>query len=138
MARRDIIHAPVKNALIKDEWQITAAPYRIIYKDATLEADMRADKLLIATRENLSIIIEVKSFLQRSFIHEFLAACGQYQAYVFLLREKQQTEQVYMAVSHEVYRREFRKEMVQLLVKRFALHLLVVDIEQEVIWKWLE
>lgn len=138
MARRDIIHDAVKNALIKDEWEITADPYRIIYKDATLEADMKADKLLVASRENLSIIIEVKSFLRRSFIHEFLAACGQYQAYRFLLQEKGQTEQVYMAVSHEVYQREFRKDVVQLLMKRFALHLLVVDIEQEVIWKWIK
>jgi hypothetical protein len=31
---------------------------------------MKADKLIIATRENRSIIIEVKSFLQSSFIHE--------------------------------------------------------------------
>ncbi len=80
MARRDVIHDAVKNALLKDGWQITADPYRIIYKDATLEADMRADKLIAATRENHSIIVEVKSFLQPSFIHEFLAACGQYQA----------------------------------------------------------
>ena len=55
MARRDVIHDAVKNALIKDGWQITADPYRIIYKDATLEADMRTDKLIVATRENRSI-----------------------------------------------------------------------------------
>jgi len=138
MARRDFIHEAVKNALIKDEWHITADPYRIVYKDATLEADMKADKLLVASRENLSIIVEVKSFLQRSFIHEFLAACGQYQAYRFLLQDKGETEEVYMAVSHEVYQREFRKDMVKLLAKRFSLRLLVVDIEQEVIWKWIK
>jgi hypothetical protein len=138
MARRDVIHNAVKKALINDGWQITADPYRIVYKDATLEADMKADKLIVATRENQSIIIEVKSFLQPSFIHDFLAACGQYQAYVFLLQEKQQPETVYMAVSEEVYRNEFRSEAVQLLVKRFALRLLVVDIEQGVIWQWID
>jgi len=137
MARRDVIHDAVKNALLKDGWQITADPYRIIYKDATLEADMRADKLIAATRENHSIIVEVKSFLQPSFIHEFLAGCGQYQAYVFLLQEKQQSEVVYMAVSDEVYRNEFRSEAVQTLVKRFELQLLVVDVEQEEIWQWI-
>jgi hypothetical protein len=138
MARRDVIHDAVKNALIKDGWQITADPYRIIYKDATLEADMRADKLIVATRENRSIVIEVKSFLRPSFIHEFLSACGQYQAYVFLLQEKQQPETVYMAVSDEIYRHEFQSEAVQVLIKRFALRLLVVDIEQEEIWQWIE
>ena len=138
MARRDVIHDAVKNALIKDGWQITADPYRIIFKDATLEADMRADKLFVATRENRSIVIEVKSFLRPSFIHEFLSACGQYQAYVFLLQEKQQSETVYMAVSDEIYRHEFQSEAVQVLAKRFALRLLVVDIEHEEIWQWIE
>lgn len=138
MARRDVIHVPVRTALINDGWHIVADPYRIVYKDATLEADMKADKLLVATREQQSIIVEVKSFLQQSFIHEFLAACGQYQAYRFLLEEKGQTETIYMAISDEVYRREFHGEAVQVLVKRFAIRLLVVDIEKKVIVQWIE
>ncbi|MCE7989801.1 MAG: hypothetical protein DYG89_52310 [Caldilinea sp. CFX5] len=102
MARRDAIHEAVKNALKNDNWHITADPYRIVYKDTTLEADMKADKLIIATRENRSIIIEVKSFLQSSFIHEFIAACGQYQAYAFLLAKKGQTETIYVDIENEV------------------------------------
>lgn len=138
MARRDVIHDTVKAAMIKDGWQITADPYRIVFRDATLEADMKADKLIAATRQNRSIIIEVKSFLQRSFIHEFLAACGQYQAYTFLLEEKGQTETVYMAISEVVYRSEFRSDAVQVLMRRFALRLLVVDTEGEEIVQWIE
>ena len=49
----------------------------------------------------------------------------------FLLEEKGQTETVYMAVSHQVYRRGFHGEAVQVLVKRFEIRLLVVDIEKE-------
>lgn len=138
MARRDAIHKAVKNALKNDDWHITADPYRIVYKDTTLEADMKADKLIVATRENRSIILEVKSFLQSSFIHEFIAACGQYQAYAFLLAEKGQIETIYMAVSQEVYGREFRSEAVQVLVERFGIRLLVVDIDNEVIVQWIE
>ena len=138
MARRDVIHNAVRNALKNDDWHITADPYRIVYKDTTLEADIKADKLIVATRENRSIIIEVKSFLQSSFIHEFLSACGQYQAYGFLLEEKGQTETMYMAVSQDVYRREFRSEAVKVLVARFGIRLLVVDIENEVIVQWIE
>jgi len=138
MPRRDAIHAQVRAALINDGWQIVADPYRIVYKDATLEADMKADKLLVATRDKQSIIIEVKSFLQPSFIHEFLAACGQYQAYKYLLEEKGQTETIYMAISHEVYKRQFGSEAVQKLVERFDIRLLVVDIEKEEITQWVE
>ena len=65
MARRDVIHDAVKNALVKDGWEITADPYRIIYKDATLEADMRADKLFVATRERGDLAMDrVNSYRQ--------------------------------------------------------------------------
>lgn len=138
MPRRDAIHGQIRAALINDGWQIVADPYRIVYKDTTLEADMKADKLLAATRDKRSIIIEVKSFLKPSFIHEFLAACGQYQAYKFLLEEKGQTETIYMAISHEVYSRQFDSEAVQKLVERFGIRLLVVDIEKKVIVEWVE
>ena len=43
MARRDAIHDAVRSALTNDGWQIVADPYRIVYKDATLEADIKAD-----------------------------------------------------------------------------------------------
>jgi len=67
-----------------------------------------------------------------------LSACDQYQAYGFLLEEKGQTETMYMAVSQDVYRREFRSEAVKVLVARFGIRLLVVDIENEVIVQWIE
>lgn len=54
------------------------------------------------------------------------------------LQEEGQTETVYRAVSTEVYHREFRSEAVQVLVERFALRLLVVDVEQKVIVQWIE
>jgi hypothetical protein len=34
MARRDVIHEPVKEALTKAGWRVTE-PYRIVYKDMT-------------------------------------------------------------------------------------------------------
>lgn len=115
-----------------------ADPYQIAYKGTVLEADMKADKFIAATCQNRSVIIEVKSFLQPSFIHEFVQACGQYQSYVFLLQELGQLEKVYMAVSHSVYESEFGKDAVQLLVERFGIHLLVIDIQKEVIVQWIE
>jgi len=117
MARRDAIHNPVKNALINDGWKIVADPYRIPYKDKILEADMKADKLIAATYENQSVIIEVKSFLQSSVIHELIQACGQYQAYEFFLNENGQTEKIYLAMNNDVYIREFDSPAIQSVIK---------------------
>ena len=138
MARRDIIHKPIKNALENDGWTIVADPYRIPYKDKVLEADMKADKLIAATNENRSIIIEVKSFLQTSFIHEFIQACGQYQAYEFFLHENGETEKIYMAISQDVHEQEFGSPAVQSVADRFKIRLLIVDIEKENIVQWIE
>lgn len=44
MSARDTIHIPVKNALIKDGWNITADPFTIQYDDVTLSADFGGDR----------------------------------------------------------------------------------------------
>ena len=67
MAAKDFIHDAVKNALIKDGWVITADPFQLRFKDMNLTADLRAEKLLLARRQNQQIIVEIKSFLGKSF-----------------------------------------------------------------------
>ena len=44
MPRKDLIHDPVKNALIKDGWTITNDPFRIVYEDADVYADLALSK----------------------------------------------------------------------------------------------
>ncbi len=48
MARLDKIHNAVKNALIKDGWEIVADPYWIKYEDLDLYADLAADRMPFA------------------------------------------------------------------------------------------
>jgi hypothetical protein len=68
MPAKDIYHDAVKNALIKDGWTITADPYYIIYKKLRLIADLGAECSLSAQKGNDKIVIEIKSFLNPSFI----------------------------------------------------------------------
>lgn len=42
MPAKDIYHNAVTSALVKDGWTITADPYRILYEDAELYADLAA------------------------------------------------------------------------------------------------
>jgi hypothetical protein len=44
MPRKDSIHDAVRNALIKDGWTILDDPYRIIYADVEVFADLRVEK----------------------------------------------------------------------------------------------
>lgn len=77
MPAKDIYHDAVKNALIKDDWTITADPYFIIYKKLKLIADLSAESALSAQKGNNKIVIEIKSFINPSFIYDLERAVGQ-------------------------------------------------------------
>lgn len=70
---RDIIHHAVKNALIKDGWLITDDPFRIDFEEFTLFADLAAKR---SADTGETIIIEVKSFVGRSFVEKLQKAFG--------------------------------------------------------------
>ncbi len=97
---RDFIHNAVKNALINDGWKITADPFPIKYEEGfEVYADLGADRPIGAERDDDKIVVEVKSFLGRSMIHELYIALGQYSLYQRLLRITAPERKLYLAVS---------------------------------------
>ena len=60
----------------------TADPYIIEYEDVTLFADLGAERPLAAERAGRKIVVEVKSFLSPSPIHDLKSALGQYELIV--------------------------------------------------------
>jgi XisH protein len=71
MPKLDIIHDAVKNALIKDGWTITDDPYRIKYEEITVYADLAAERLMAAERADRRIVVEIKSFVGSSRLHDW-------------------------------------------------------------------
>jgi hypothetical protein len=76
VATIDAIHNAVKNALVKDGWTITADPYTFRYEEVILFADLGAERPLAAERAGQKIVVEVKSFLSPSPIHDLKLALG--------------------------------------------------------------
>ncbi|MCP4712783.1 MAG: XisH protein [Planctomycetes bacterium] len=134
---KDIIHDAVKNALIKDGWTITADPYRIRYKGLTLFADLSAERPIAAKRDGHKIVVEIKSFIGRSFIVEFQRAIGQYEIYRGFLKLTVPEYQLYLAVSEFSYNRSFDDEAIQAVIEFTNVSLFVVNIEREEIVKWI-
>lgn len=137
MPAKDLIHDAIKNSLINDGWTITADPYELSYEEVSLAVDLAAEKLLEAARDNQKILVEVKSFVGRSFAKEFQHALGQYQMYLGVLEATRNTDVLYLAVSDVVYRRFFQQQVYQMLVERFQIRLLIVDIDREEIVSWI-
>ncbi|MBE9057121.1 XisH family protein [Sphaerospermopsis sp. LEGE 08334] len=136
MPAKDIYHDSVKNALIKDGWKITADPYYIIYKKLRLVADLGAERSLSAQKGDEKIVIEVKSFINPSFIYDLERAVGQYIIYRNFLKKTAPDHQIYLALSQLVYKANF-DDTIEIIVEENDLKLIIVDTAKEVITKWI-
>lgn len=136
MATLDAIHNAVKNALLKDGWIITADPYTIRYEEVMLFADLGAERPLAAERAGRRIVVEVKSFLGPSPIHDLKIALGQYLLYLGFLELIDPDRKLYLAISDKTYAELFTQKAIQVIVQRYQLLLLVVNVETEEVVSW--
>ncbi len=138
MARLDKIHDKVKTALIKDGWTITHDPYEIEYRDLTLYADLGAEKMFSAERDERKIVVEVKSFIQPSKVQDFKLALGQYEFYNVYLNATAPERKLYLAVGETVYEEFFTRESIAFAVEQLSVSIIVVNLEIEEIVRWIK
>jgi len=136
MPAKDIYHNAVKNALIKDGWEITADPFFIIYQKLRLVADLSAERSLSAQKRNRKIVVEIKSFLNPSFIYDFERAVGQYVIYRSFIQKTTPEYILYLALTQLVYQANF-DDPVQSIIDENQINVIVVNPEQEVITRWI-
>jgi len=136
MAAADLIHDAVKNALIKDGWTITHDPYIIRYEEVRLFADLGAERAIAAELADTKIVVEIKSFVNPSFIQDIKTALGQYVLYQGFLEVLEPERKLYLAISQKVYERFFAQKAIQFIVQRYQLPIIIVDVEKEEIVKW--
>ncbi len=98
---------------------------------------MGAERPISAQKGNDKIVIEVKSFLNPSFIYDLERAVGQYIIYRNFLKKTAPDHQIYLALTQFVYQANF-DETIQLIVDENQLKLIIVNAEQEVITKWIK
>jgi CRISPR/Cas system-associated exonuclease Cas4 (RecB family) len=137
MAAKDLIHAAVKNGLIKDGWTVTHDLYPIVYKGETAYADLAAERPIAAERDGQKIVVEVKSFTGRSALRDFEVALGQYRLYWALLSETAPHYKLYLAISDITYQTDFQRQMIQFVVQRDHIPLIVVALDKEEIVAWI-
>lgn len=101
---RDVFHQQVKNALIKDGWNITYDPLTIRISEAVkLQIDLAAEIAFAAERGADKIAVEIKSFIGDSDISSFHTALGQYLNYCQALEEQEPDRLVYLAIPVDTY-----------------------------------
>lgn len=133
---RDLFHQVVKDALVKDGWNITHDPFPIDYGDVQMQIELGAERLLAATKDAETIAVEIKSFINPSNISEFHTAVGQYLNYRRALRAQEPNRVLYLAVPSQTYDEFFRLRFIQQGVEEYQIYLLIYDIEERSIVKW--
>ena len=133
---KDLFHQVVKDALIKDGWNITHDPFSVDYGDVQMQIDLGAERLLAATKDKTIIAVEIKSFVRPSAISEFHTAVGKYLNYRRALRTQEPNRILYLAVPKQTYDEFFRLRFIEEGIEEYQIYLLVYDVEERSIVKW--
>ncbi len=138
MPAKDLYHETVKIALIKDGWSITHDPFFIKYDDLRLFADLGAEKFLLINQESRKIVVEIKVLGGVSTVAEFEKALGQFNLYRDILEEIDFERSLFLAVSDTIFARFFERPAISLVVKKQRLNLIIFNVEDEEIRKWID
>lgn len=136
MPARDLSHNIVRTALVKDGWTITDDPYVIRYDDATLFADLGAERPLAAERNGECIVVEIKGFTGPSPMREFETALGQYELYRGLIELTDPRRVLFLAVADTTFHTFIQRPAIQAIVRRNSLRFVVVHLANEEILQW--
>jgi hypothetical protein len=135
---KDVFHQQVKNALIKDGWNITHDPLTIRISEAVkLQIDLATETTIAAERDSEKIAVEIKSFVGDSDISAFHTALGQYLNYCQALEEQEPDRIVYLAIPLETYQDFFQLPFIQRALQRYQVKLIIYDPKLEEIKQWV-
>lgn len=136
---RDKFHNNVRIALEKDGWKITAEQLRISLGRVFVEMDLMAENVMVAERAGEKIAVEVKSFLEKSIIHTFHEAMGQYLDYRSALEVVDPERTVFLAVPTFIFNHEiFQDWFIQKRLREENAKLIIFDSANNSIEKWIK
>ena len=104
-------------------------------KQLRLVADLAAERAFSAEKGNEKIVVEIKSFINPSFIYDLERAVGQYIVYRNFLSRTAPEYKLYLALSQLVYNAYFNST-IQIVLDDNDLKLIIVDTNKEVITQW--
>ena len=137
MSKRDRYHYEAKRALEKDGWTITHDPFRLQISGRNLAIDLGAERLISAEKGHQKIVVEIKSFLGRSDVRDLEEAIGQYVVYGRALRLLGIERELYLAVPTKTFTAIFSDDLGQMFLEDAFVRLIVFDVQQEVITRWI-
>lgn len=137
MPRHDIYHDCVRNALLKEGWIITHDPLTLPFGGDEIFIDLGAQAPLGAEKAGRKIAVEIKSFRGPSSMYDLQQALGQYRIYRFALARLEPDRTCYLALSDSAFANVFKSADTLELIPSEDLRLLVFNVVEEEIKKWI-
>jgi hypothetical protein len=146
MPQRDAIHNIIRQALVKEGWEITDDPYVISYGERFLFIDLAArldvlngiaGRFIGARRGSSRIAVEIKEFRGNSAIADLEQAIGQYVLYRLLLAQVDPERELYLAVADTTFDGIFSEPIGELVMRELPMKLLIVDVEAVEVKRWI-
>jgi hypothetical protein len=136
MPARDACEPIVIRALAKDGWVVKTHHFPIRFEEDTRDfvfADLRLEQV---DSKATIIVAEVKCF-PNNWIDEFYRAVGQYLIYREGLILNKITAPIYLVIPHDVFEQFFKKPIIQAVIGSVAVKLILIDLEQEEVIRWV-
>jgi hypothetical protein len=116
---------------------ITHDPFLLKYGIRKIYADLEAEKLFAAEKEQRRIVVEVKSFRGSSEVEDLQEAVGSYVMYLGILTVTFPERDLYLAVPEDAYIGIFSEMLGQRMIQQANLKLVVFRPKEEVIKQWI-
>lgn len=136
----------MRQALIREGWDITDDPYVISFGERFLFIDLAAKSRVAsetfggfigARRGDSRIAVEIKDFKGRSAICDLEQAIGQYVLYRLLLKRIDSGRELYLAVPTTTFNEIFCEPIGELVLRELPLKLIVVDTRNVEVKQWI-
>lgn len=117
--------------------QLRTTPFKLNVLGIKQSIDFGAEKIIAAEKGTVKIAVEVKSFLEDSFIYAFYNALGQFTSYRINLRKVEEDRIVFLAVPQKVFETYFQIEAIQETVQECQVKIIVFEPETKQITQWI-
>lgn len=138
MPKKDTYHEHVKEAVQKDNWDVTDDPLSLSRGNVDLSVDLGAEKIITAEKGLEKIAIEIKSFRRSSLVNAFHEAVGQYRNYRRVLKKNKSERILYLAVPEKTYK-IFQEEIFYMEgIEEDKINLLVFNVAKREVVSWIK
>jgi XisH protein len=137
MPRFDQCHEQVVHSLQKEGWRVEGQHVQLTSEERTAFVDIQARRPLNGTVEQV-LLAEVKCFPnEESYTTQIYTAIGQYLVYRMMIEEANLSIPLYLSIPETTYTELF-DSIIMKMIQRYQIKLMIVNIVEEGIVRWME